>query len=398
MLYGIMSALPMLVCLFWTTTLLLKGSWHAGRAKRTLTLFMGVATVLYFCHWIYFNKIYEALPFTDTLYSLCMLSAYPFYYLYINMLTERSGLTTLDLCSFIPSVVFCAACGVIYALMEGPERTEYLQYAAYGQGHEIELSPLGRAQNLHVKIARSVIVAQATYALWSGNRKIARYEREVRNYYSNTEGKTYCDIGTMLVFFTITSLSSSVMSIIGKDHFADSTWLIIVPSMHFSVLLYMLGYIGAHHNFTIEDFVNDEKEADTTEWALGERPVFAQDYGQRKEALKTQLLHLLEHEELFRNSNLRVSDVAARMCSNREYVSRIVNQDLNSSFCDLINSYRVEYAKKLLKEAHTSTISVTEVSEMSGFSSESSFYRIFKNNTGMPPKVWCSKHRADEAI
>ncbi len=88
MAYGILSAFPMLVCLFWTFTLAL-GIGQGGPARRMLTVWMGTATVLYLCHWVYFNRAYAALSVTDTIYALCTLSVYPLYFLYIKLLTEN---------------------------------------------------------------------------------------------------------------------------------------------------------------------------------------------------------------------------------------------------------------------------------------------------------------------
>ena len=87
--------------------------------------------------------------------------------------------------------------------------------------------------------------------------------------------------------------------------------------------------------------------------------------------------------------------MSVRMGSNRAYVSRIVNQDLNTSFSELINTYRVEYAKRLLQQSRPSPVTIAEVVEQAGFSSESSFYRIFRHSAGMSPKAWNRKYGAD---
>jgi AraC-like DNA-binding protein len=51
----------------------------------------------------------------------------------------------------------------------------------------------------------------------------------------------------------------------------------------------------------------------------------------------------------------------------------------------LLNYYRVEYAKNLLAN---STLSIPYIVYESGFESDSSFYRVFKEFTGLPPNQY----------
>ena len=102
--------------------------------------------------------------------------------------------------------------------------------------------------------------------------------------------------------------------------------------------------------------------------------------------LKEQLSKIIEEEELFKQPDLRVTDIAARLATNRTYVSAIIKSLSGDSFSTLVNGYRVRYAQKLMQE-HPK-MSVTEIAEESGFSSRSAFYRNFKDMTGLSPAEW----------
>ena len=80
------------------------------------------------------------------------------------------------------------------------------------------------------------------------------------------------------------------------------------------------------------------------------------------------------------------TDIAARLATNRTYVSAIIKSLSGDSFSTLVNGYRVRYAQKLMQE-HPK-MSVTEIAEESGFSSRSAFYRNFKDITGLSPAEW----------
>ncbi len=102
--------------------------------------------------------------------------------------------------------------------------------------------------------------------------------------------------------------------------------------------------------------------------------------------LTEQLEKIIEEEELFKQPDLRVTDIAARLATNRTYISAIIKSLSGESFSNLINGYRVRYAQKLMKE-HPE-MSVTQIATESGFSSRSAFYRNFKNVTGLNPADW----------
>ena len=52
---------------------------------------------------------------------------------------------------------------------------------------------------------------------------------------------------------------------------------------------------------------------------------------------------------------------------------------------DYVNEYRVAEFKRLVGELDTSRYTLTAMSQMCGFSSRASFFRHFKNLTGITP-------------
>jgi len=107
--------------------------------------------------------------------------------------------------------------------------------------------------------------------------------------------------------------------------------------------------------------------------------------------LQEQISKLIEEKELFKKKDIRLSDIASELATNRTYVSLIINSSLGTSFSDLINSYRIEHAKKLMAEQPK--MSHSDIAEQSGFSSRTSFLRTFKAKTGMSPKEWKESNR-----
>jgi len=104
------------------------------------------------------------------------------------------------------------------------------------------------------------------------------------------------------------------------------------------------------------------------------------------QTLSEQIAKLIEEKQLYLQKGLRMSDVAAQLATNKTYISAVVNSVSGTNFTDLINGYRVEYAKKLMKE-HPQ-MRHEDVADAAGFSSRTAFLRVFKKHTGLSPTEW----------
>lgn len=104
------------------------------------------------------------------------------------------------------------------------------------------------------------------------------------------------------------------------------------------------------------------------------------------EILLQRICQLMEKEQPYLNSELKVADVAKSLGTNASYISACVNALRGCSFNQFVNSYRIDYAKKLLRQHPDKKVS--EVWALSGFANETSFFRTFKAMTGQTPTEW----------
>lgn len=79
---------------------------------------------------------------------------------------------------------------------------------------------------------------------------------------------------------------------------------------------------------------------------------------------------------------ISLQDVADQLQITPSYISRILNKQLKKSFTDIINEYRVQAAKQLIKNG----VVLKEVAHQTGFRSQSYFTQIFKKATGISPR------------
>ncbi|WP_339060380.1 DNA-binding response regulator [Tepidibacillus marianensis] len=81
---------------------------------------------------------------------------------------------------------------------------------------------------------------------------------------------------------------------------------------------------------------------------------------------------------------INLADIAKELHINASYLSRKFSEELNTSFSEYLNQFRIEIAKKLLVEQKNWTIQ--RVSEECGFNSQHYFSTAFKKLTTLSPK------------
>jgi AraC-like DNA-binding protein len=105
-------------------------------------------------------------------------------------------------------------------------------------------------------------------------------------------------------------------------------------------------------------------------------------------SLANAIRHQLEVRQVFREPDLKVADLAARLNSAEHKVSRVITQVLlERNFNQMINRYRIAHACQLLEDTN-STQSVLDISLDCGFASLGPFNRAFKSAMGCTPSAY----------
>lgn len=109
------------------------------------------------------------------------------------------------------------------------------------------------------------------------------------------------------------------------------------------------------------------------------------DY-EKTEQLYNTFVGWLEKEKIYRRKDLTLEIVAKELNSNRDYLSRSIN-DRGIRFTDLINKYRVEEAVKIISDPTNikSRYNLSIIASEVGFNSDSVFIDAFKKQIGMTP-------------
>ena len=91
----------------------------------------------------------------------------------------------------------------------------------------------------------------------------------------------------------------------------------------------------------------------------------------------------LDEEKPYLYKEFKLTDVSRVLPLNRSYLSRVFNEGFGKNFSDVVRLYRIEYSKKLLQE--NASLPLSDIAERSGFSSDSTYIRSFKQVHGITP-------------
>jgi AraC-like DNA-binding protein len=94
------------------------------------------------------------------------------------------------------------------------------------------------------------------------------------------------------------------------------------------------------------------------------------------------------NKQYFSNNLASLSDLAKRIGVSSHHVSQVINEKLNQSFFELLASYRVEEAKRMLADKNKNNLNVEEISEIVGYNSKAAFNNAFKRLTDKTPSEY----------
>ena len=352
MLYNWIISLPMMVCLFWFIFFLTRffRSNDEPRIKWTIVLFYLASTVLYTNHWLYFSGAETHVG--AWLYFIANLSVYPLYFMYLRALT-RTRSTWDNYALFIPTAI-------IAVLFPTNLHYEWI------------------SQEELIFFARVCFAIQVIWVWVRGFRLLHATQQRLDNTYTDDRSFLLRPAHTLLIFIGITAVVSTLLNLLGRDVF-DGSLLVAIPAVLMSVLLFSLGYVAAH-TFLPKETVAQEEEEEEEDRAR--RATTAET-----DELLVRITTALREDKLFTNPNLTIQDLATAIGSNRTYVSACINRRSNFSFSQLVAQYRVEHAKTILADPKYSSDheAITDAIALSGFTSDQTFYRVFKEITGLTP-------------
>lgn len=377
MLKNILAATPMFVCAIMTIQLIMEQRQRTDRLLRWLIAWGVAATLLYTGHYVYFNKVLGIIPVTDTIYVICNLLVYPLYLIYISELTQEHPYSRQPAVMTLllgPAVVVGALFTVGYLLMDQQQTHDFIVNCLYCQDCRAT-EPVPIAMALLHDVCRAIFMLQVLAVVIIGIHMVKQYNQTINQLYADTDDKEAYGLTVLLKFFIITSLLSMFINMLGRYWFVGS-YLLALPSMVFSALLFAIAWLGLHQRFSIYDIQQHASEA----VAKMSQPLQNDEQGTKStipsgQALFLQFDYLMHSKLIYLQHDIRLDQIAQDLGSNRTYLQQALTEYGQMTFKEYVNRLRIEYAEQVMEREPD--ILKSEVAIRSGYNNTSSFYRNY---------------------
>lgn len=235
-----------------------------------------------------------------------------------------------------------------------------------------------------------IVVYSYAYCIYT-YRELVHFQKLVRYNYSNLENRDlnwikYLLIGAISIL-TVDIITSIYESFAG-DMGLNIGFITVIPIVF---LVMYLGYYGVSQSkILLPDYLFVTKEdVANVELINTSKKSLKYNYDVAEmEKLKIELDLLVQEKKPFLNEELTLSSLADKLEISDKKLSTLLNQNMETSFYDYINGYRVEEVKKRLALPDSNTYTILAIAYDCGFKSKSSFNRIFKNNTHLAPSEY----------
>lgn len=163
--------------------------------------------------------------------------------------------------------------------------------------------------------------------------------------------------------------------------------LFYVLWMGLAGIIYLLGHLGLYRYGIIKEREKIQTVMKTVPLSMDYRIQHNQSKDLKSEVIKTFEKHVFT-EKKFLDNTLSLETIADELGVNSSYLSRLINEELDTGFSNYINRLRVEEAKVCLTNPEFKNYNLVSIGLEAGFNSKSAFYSAFKKFTGKTPSEY----------
>ena len=363
--WSILIIISLAHSLFVANLLVIKKAYRKTEGKWLLVLLFGLFWLQ--CEFLSVRWPFEiGFPlFYGTRHGTWLLIG-PTFYFYLKALVG-SDIRKKELIYLLPFFLFTL---VLPALLS--------DFLSFRQVHYGMLSPFDNRPdsiNFWQYVYSGVFVGQFFYLLFfilESRHLINQYRKGLKQYFSQLDEKRMRWLAILWVGMLVILFMSSIflaLLFFTEIYRRHMDYLYVVPT---SFLIYAMSY--RLFGETLQKPENDSKYQKS---GLSKNEA---------EKLKIRLEKEIKDEKVFLKKGLKLSDLSVRLGITNHQLSEVLNQHVRISFYDLVNSYRVEEAKELIKKNPQYTL--LQIAFDAGFNNKTSFVNAFKRFEGITPSQY----------
>jgi len=362
-----------------------------SRPNRVLGIYMILLSLYYTLNKVVVLEI-SSITYLNAILVLPIFLAFnPFYYLYVKSLTsETFRFSIKDMLHFLPAFLFCSFL-IIISIISKSGNHEHLSETLFG---------------IRVPIAVSIYYIQVISYTSLMILLLKGHNKNLDQFFSYKEN---ISLNWLWLFIIIYLLFTAFDALVFFTHIFDAYYKITYWVLMLLFVVF-LGYFGTKQadiyvgkmktrkaeEDAIDDTISEKTYSEDTDHFISEEKNLK--YGksslseEQKEMILQSVTDLMEQEQLYKNAQLVVDQIADRIHTNKKYISQVINEKLNKNFYQFVNEYRVKYVIDLLQDSGFNNYTIEAIGDMAGFNSRSSLISAFKKFTGKTPSDYKKNH------
>jgi AraC-like DNA-binding protein len=366
-LFEIIYLTPLIICIIWFIAIMVTFIKPENRFKIPLLIFFLNSILALTMSNLYERGLYNS--FLD-LYIPAVFSAlsmFPLYYIYIKKLVSQ------DEYKFnywykhlvIPFAAMLIAAISLYGFATPDNRMLWIRNLVL---EDMRIDRSYYYLNIQDSILRKLFLILSVAYFYLTVRTINNYKSTIKQFFSNDDDVSLPWFTTFKYSYYLTIVAAFAYFTLGRYATSQTVVLPVISHFLLSIFFWNIGYHGKQQKKVYSQLnmltVSDVKQV------------------YEKIGIEQKLCEQIDEKQIYCDQNITLAKLALLIGTNKSYLSRYINQELNSNFSDYINKKRVDHAAGLLLHNDKN---IYEVCELSGFNSLSSFYRAFKKFKGTTP-------------
>ncbi len=339
-----------------------------SRSDKILALWMFVLGIHLILYYLVFKDYHKNFPLVLGIMAPLPLVHGPFLLFYINsLISPHPVYNKLQLLHLLPAISYYFCLLPIFLLP-----------LAGQQAFVFEQLPVDPP--LYVMIFDALIdVSGITYVIWS-LLQLRRHRENIGDNFSYTDRINLIWLRNIILGMAIIWLTVLIGNFMNESTSSSLVFCSVV------LFIFLTGYYGIRQGIIFTDQFDfpepPEPEPSKTKY---QRSGLSKEQTQK---YLQQLLDYMKNEKPHLDSKLNLPRLAGQLEINPNYVSQIINDQLQQNFYDFVNQYRVEEFKDRLHNKTSGRYTLLAHARASGFSSKSSFNEAFKKLTGQTPSAY----------
>lgn len=217
------------------------------------------------------------------------------------------------------------------------------------------------------------LIAYPLYILYVYNRRISSLK-------SNSADNRMLPLSWIRIIALLFLISMGITMIrLGTELMVGVAYFEIFDVLRYVVFVTLIGFYGLKYGMVYQPEVSFDLTA--AEKKYKHSPL----KGEEIQVLIDRISRFFEENDTYLSPDFSLAILSEAVDLPKHHLSQVINAEMETTFYDLVNSERVEYAMKSIREGKLPHLTLEGLGYECGFNSKSAFFHHFKKHTGKTP-------------